>query len=229
MDTLEQRVRASLFSMQDEAYRNFHKKLVPTVDEARIIGVRAPLLRRYAKTLTAQGEGTAYLDLLPHRYIEENTLHAFLVNCLTDYDDAIARTEAFLPHVDNWATCDSFQPRVFKAHSREVFEEIHRWLQSSHTYTVRFALVTLLNNYLDADFRPEGLAMAAALETEEYYIRMAVAWYFSVALVKQYDAALPWLLEPRLDKWTHNKAIQKAIESYRISPEIKTALRRLKR
>jgi len=229
MDTLEQRVRAELFAMQDETYRSFHKKLVPTVDETRIIGVRTPILRRYAKALASQGEGESYLDLLPHHYIEENNLHAFLISSLRSYDEAMARTEAFLPYVDNWATCDSFQPRVFKAHRDEVFDRIRGWLQSDHTYTVRFALVTLLNNYLDADFRPEGLAMAAALETEEYYIRMAVAWYFSVALVKQYDAALPWLQSGQLDKRTHNKAIQKAIESYRISPEIKTALRRLKR
>lgn len=227
MYELEVRVRSELFALRDEKYREFHKKLVPTVDEARIIGIRVPQLRKYAKELAAQS-GTAYLDLLPHRYIEENNLHAFLICGIRDFAEAMRRTEEFLPHIDNWATCDSFMPRIFKAHPSEVYEKVKEWLQSDMPYTVRYALVTLLNNFLDEEFRPEMLDLAAGIKSEEYYVNMAIAWYFSIALVKQYNAALPYIREHRLERWVHNKAIQKATESYRISPETKAYLRRLR-
>jgi len=227
METLETRVRRELFDLQDEKYRDFHKKLVPTIDEERIIGIRVPELRKYAKALPAQDKD-AYLDSLPHRYIEENNLHAFIISGMKDFDEAMRRTEEFLPYIDNWATCDSFMPKVFKKHPAAVYEKVKQWLESERTYTVRYALVTLLNNFLDEEFRPEMLGLAANIRSEEYYINMAAAWYFSVALVKQYDAALPYITEHRLDRWTHNKAIQKAIESYRISDETKVYLRSLK-
>ncbi len=227
METLEARVRRELFALRDEKYRDFHKKLVPTVDEGRIIGVRTPVLRKYAKNLAAE-TGSEYLDLLPHRYIEENNLHAFIISGMKDFDEAMRRTEKFLPYIDNWATCDSFMPGVFKKHPDEVYAKVREWLKSEHTYTVRYGLVTLLNNFLDDEFRPEMLDLAAEVPCEEYYIHMAVAWYFSIALVKQYDAALPHIAERRLDRRTHNKAIQKAIESYRISVETKAYLRSLK-
>jgi len=227
METLETRVRRELFDLQDEKYRDFHKKLVPTIDEERIIGIRVPELRKYAKAFPAQDKD-AYLDSLPHRYIEENNLHAFIISGMKDFDEAMRRTEEFLPYIDNWATCDSFMPKVFKKHPDAVYEKVKQWLESERTYTVRYALVTLLNNFLDEEFRPEMLGLAANIRSEEYYINMAAAWYFSVALVKQYDAALPYITEHRLDRWTHNKAIQKAIESYRISDETKVYLRSLK-
>ncbi len=227
MKELETRVREELFALRDAKYREFHKKLVPMVGEARIIGVRTPALRKYAKELSAL-TGTTYLDLLPHYYIEENNLHSFIISGIKDFHEAIRRAEEFLPHIDNWATCDSFIPKVFKRHPEEVYSKIRIWLNSSHPYTVRWALVLLLNNFLDDEFRPEMLELAANIRSEEYYINMAVAWYFSIALVKQYDAALPYLLNRRLDPWVHNKAIQKAIESYRISPETKSYLRSLK-
>ena len=227
MEKLEARVRRELFALRDEKYREFHKKLVPTVDEERIIGIRVPELRKYAKELAKQ-EGEVYLDLLPHHYIEENNLHAFLICGIKDFGEAMRRTEEFLPYIDNWATCDSFMPKVFKKHPDEVFEKVKERLKSERVYTVRYGLVTLLNNFLDGEFRPEMLELAAGIRSGEYYINMAIAWYFSIALVKQYAAALPYILEQRLDKWTHNKAIQKAIESYRVSPERKEYLRGLK-
>ena len=227
MEPLESRVRRELFALRDEKYRDFHKKLVPTVDEERIIGVRIPELRKYAKALAAEC-GTEYLDLLPHHYIEENNLHAFVISGIKDFDEAMRRTEEFLPHIDNWATCDSFMPKVFKKYPDAVYERVKGWLQSEHAYTVRYGIVTLLNNFLDGEFRSEMLDLAAALRSDEYYINMAIAWYFSIALVKQYDSALPYIAERKLDKWTHNKAIQKAIESYRISDETKNYLRSLK-
>lgn len=227
METLESRVRRELFALRDEKYRDFHKKLVPTVDETRIIGVHIPELRKYAKALAAEC-GTEYLDLLPHHYIEENNLHAFIISGMKDFDAAMRRTEQFLPYIDNWATCDSFMPKVFKKHPDAVYEKVKQWLKSEHTYTVRYGLVTLLNNFLDGEFREEMLDFAADLRSDEYYINMAIAWYFSMALVKQYDAALPYIIGRRLDRWTHNKAIQKATESYRISDETKAYLRSLK-
>lgn len=227
MESLEARVRRELLALRDEKYREFHKKLVPNIDEDRIIGIRVPALRNYAKTLAKQG-GEAYLDILPHHYIEENNLHAFLICGIRDFDEAMRRTEEFLPHIDNWATCDSFMPKVFKKHPDAVYERVKEWLKSEKVYTVRYGLVTLLNNYLDDEFRPEMLELSAGIRSDEYYISMALAWYFSIALVKQYDAALPYITEHRLEKWTHNKAIQKAIESYRVSPERKEYLRGLK-
>lgn len=227
MSELEARVRRELFALRDEKYREFHKKLVPTVDEGRIIGIRVPALRQYAKTL-AKDCGTAYLDILPHHYVEENNLHAFIICGIKDFTEAMGRTEEFLPYIDNWATCDTFMPKIFKKHPDEVYAKVKEWLKSERTYTVRYAIVTLLNNFLDEQFRPEMLELAAGIRSGEYYINMATAWYFSIALVKQYDAALPYITERWLDKWTHNKAIQKAIESYRISPERKEYLRGLK-
>lgn len=227
MKELEARVRRELFAMSGEKYREFNKKLLPTVSGERIIGIRTPELRKYAKELAKQG-GEEYLDILPHQYVEENNLHAFLICGIKDFGEAMRRADEFLPHIDNWGTCDSFMPKVFKKHPAEVYEKVKEWLKSGHVYTVRYGVVTLLNNFLDEEFRPEMLELTAGLRSREYYINMAVAWYFSIALVKQYDAALPYILEQRLDKWTHNKAIQKAIESCRISPERKAYLRGLK-
>lgn len=228
MTELETRVRAELFSMQDLKYRDFHSKLVPTVDKDRIIGVRTPELRKYAKALFKSGEGAEYIRVLPHEYMDENNLHAFIVSLMPDFSEAMAQTERLLPYIDNWATCDMFSPKAFKKHPGEVYEKIKQWLQSERVYTVRFGIVLLLSNYLDEHFKPEMLELVANIKSEEYYINMAVAWYFSIALIKQYDTALSYITSRRLEAWTHNKAIQKAIESFRISDERKAYLRGLK-
>lgn len=221
-------IRAGLFARQDTGYRDFHSRLVPTLDKDSIIGVRTPILRTYAKELAKQ-DVSAFLEDLPHRYYDENCLHAFLIEQIKDFDQCMAALERFLPYIDNWATCDLLSPKVFKKHPDEVYAACMRWLESDRVYTVRFGVVTLMKWFLDADFRPELLEKAAELQTEAYYINMARAWLFAEALAKQYDAALPYLLEKRLDTWTHNKAIQKAVESRRISGETKTYLKTLKR
>ena len=169
-----------------------------------------------------------FLRQLPHRYYEENNLHGLLISSIPNYGPSVAALEAFLPHVDNWATCDLLSPKAFRDHPPELPGQIRRWVGDPHPYTVRFGLGVLLSFYLDEDFRPEYLALAAGVRREEYYVRMMVAWYFATALAKQYDAALPYLVNRRLDRWTHNKTIQKAVESYRITPEQKTYLRSLR-
>lgn len=215
--------------MQDEEYRNFHAKLVPTIDINRIIGVRTPQLRKYAKEVAKQPYAEEFLNELPHTYYEEYNLHSALINLLyKDIDDLLEKIEDFLPYVDNWATCDMMSPKLFKKNLPLVYERIKEWLKSDKTYTVRFGIVTLLGYYLDDAFEPEMLDLVAQVKSDEYYINMAIAWYFSIALVKQYDATIPYFTEPRLDVWTHNKAIQKAIESFRISKETKDYLRTLK-
>ena len=190
--------------------------------------MRTPLLRKLAAELAGTPQAEAFLRALPHEYYEENDLHAFLVERIRDYDAALTETERFLPYIDNWATCDCFCPKVFAKHKAELLPSIRRWLGSDQSFTVRYAVGMLMRYYLDAEFRPEYLSWVAGLHSEEYYLNMMRAWYFATALAKQPDAALPWLTERRLDVWTHNKTIQKAVESYRISPEMKQRLRELR-
>ena len=229
MEQITDPVRARLTALAEPAFAAFQAKLIPTVAPERILGVRSPALRALAKELRRQGEGAAFLDALPHFYLEENTYHAFLLNEEKDLAALLPRLAAFLPEIDNWAVCDGLAPRAFNKEPEATFELVRGWLKSEREYTVRFGLVTLLRFYLDEEFRPEGLELAAGLRREEYYIRMANAWYFSFALIKQYEAALPYLTERRLDPWTHNKAIQKAVESFRISAERKARLKALRR
>ena len=217
-----------LFALQDKAYQAFQSKLIPTVSPDAIIGVRTPLLRKLAAELAGTPQAEVFLRTLPHEYYEENDLHGFLVERIRDYDAALAETERFLPYIDNWATCDCFCPKVFAKHKAELLPSIRRWLDSDRIFTVRYAVGMLMRYYLDAEFRPEYLSWVAGVHSEEYYLNMMRAWYFATALAKQPDAALPWLTERRLDVWTHNKAIQKAVESYRISPEMKQRLRELR-
>ena len=212
-----------LFEMQDTGYRDFQRRLMPDIPKEKVIGVRTPALRKLAKELAGTEEAAAFISQLPHKYYEEDNFHAFLVCEMKDYDSCMAEVERFLPYIDNWATCDCFAPRVFKKHRAEIYEKIKRWLKSPETYIVRFGIVTLMN-YLKTDFEEQMLSLVADVRSEEYYINMAVAWYFSMALVWQYDAALPYLLEERLDKWTHNKSIQKAIESRQIDDKTKESL-----
>lgn len=221
-------IQEKLFALQDLNYRQFQAKLMPTVDPEQIIGVRMPALRKLAKELKGTAEAEAFLAALPHRYYDENNLHGLLLCARSSYEETVAGLEDFLPHVDNWATCDLLSPRAFRSHPPQLPEQIRRWLGSGDTYTVRFGLDMLMSFYLDECFRPEYLDWAAEVKSEEYYVRMMVAWYFATALAKQYDAALPYLTSRRLEQWTHNKTIQKAVESYRITPEQKDALRALR-
>lgn len=217
-----------LFALQDKAYQEFQSKLMPTVSPETVIGVRTPLLRKLARELSGTPQAEAFLRILPHEYYEENNLHAFLIEKIRDYDTALAETERFLPYIDNWATCDCFCPGIFAKHKAELLDPIRRWLDSGEIYTMRYAMGLLMRFYLEEDFRPEYLAWVAERHGEEYYLNMMRAWFFATALAKQPDATLPWLMEKRLDVWTHNKTIQKAVESYRIPQEMKQQLRSLR-
>lgn len=229
MTTIHETIRTRLFELQDAEYKTFQCKLIPTVNPDTVIGVRTPALRKLAREISRDPEAGEFLKCLPHDYYEENNLHGFVIEVIKDYDTVIRMLEEFLPYVDNWATCDLISPKVFKKHLPELYGKIEEWLASDRTYTVRFGLEMLMRFYLDDAFRPEMLALVAAVRTEEYYVKMMMAWFFATALVKQYDAALPVIQDQRLEPWTHNKAIQKALESYRISDEKKRYLRSLKR
>lgn len=217
-----------LFELQDLSYKDFHKKLIPNIDEDDIIGVRTPVLRKFAKEFAKSELKDEFLNSLPHNYYDENNLHAFVIEAIKDYDECINKIDEFLPYIDNWATCDLLSPKIFKKHKKEVYDKIKIWLKSDKTYTARFAIVTLLANYLDDDFEEEMLTLVTDIKSEEYYINMAIAWYVSVALVKQYDSTIKLIQSKKLDKFTHNKSIQKAIESYRVDDDKKKYLRTLK-
>ena len=210
-----------LYALQDTKYRDFQGKLIPTVDPKTIIGVRTPDLRTLAKELAKQEDIGTFLDTLPHTYFDENQLHAFILSELKDYGQCIQRIKEFLPYIDNWATCDQLSPKAFKKHKTELLKEIKSWLKSDKTYTVRFAVGMLMQHYLDDDFKSDYPKLVAAIKSDEYYINMMRAWYFATALAKQYDAIIPYIEQKKLDPWTHNKAIQKAVESYRITSEQK--------
>lgn len=221
-------IRKRLFEMQDLPYRQFQSNLTPTVPPENMIGVRTPQLRSFAKELFREGDCEAFLRELPHRYFEENNLHGFLICLIGDYDRCLEQLDRFLPYVDNWATCDQLRPMVFKKHKDRLIGDIRRWISSGETYTVRFGLEMLMTWFLDEDFRPEYLDLAAGLRSDEYYVNMMIAWFFATALAKQYTQTVPFLERRRLEDWTHRKSIQKACESYRISPEQKQYLRSLK-
>lgn len=225
----DSRIQEALFEMQDIAYREFHSKLIPNIEPARIIGVRTPALRKYAKQLGKTAEAAAFLEELPHYYYEENNLHGFLLEQIKDYDECIAAWNRFLPYVDNWATCDMPSPKVFQKHLPELLAQLRQWMDSGETYTVRFAIGMLMRHYLEGEtFSPEYLQWVASVRSEEYYVNMMVAWYFATALAKQWEAAFPYIGERRLSQWCHNKSIQKAVESSRITAEQKNALRKLR-
>ena len=222
------RIREELFRRRDTAYRGLQIKIIPTVDPARIIGVRTPELRQYAKELMKSADISVFLRDLPHRYFDEDQLHAFILSEIRDYETCMEEVDRFLPFVDNWATCDQLSPRAFKKNRERLPEHIEKWLGSGETYTIRFGVGMLMQHYLDDTFDTAYPERVAALRSEEYYVNMMIAWYFATALAKQYEQVLPFLENHRLDDWTHNKAIQKALESNRISPERKAYLRGLK-
>ena len=226
---ITEEIRARLFSLQDTAYRDFQVKLIPGMDAQKEIGVRTPELRKLAKELAKREDIREFLNDLPHQYFDENQLHAFILSGEKDFEKCMEDLERFLPYVDNWATCDQTSPKVFRKHRKELLDAIRRWIESDHPYTVRFAIKMLMEHFLDEDFDPAYPEMVAEVRSEEYYIRMMIAWYFATALAKQYEAVLPYLEQKKLDVWTHNKTIQKAVESYRITEEQKEYLKSLKR
>lgn len=211
--------------MGEEEYRDFSSKLMPTVNKSKVIGIRTPILRKYAKNLDNYDN---FLTELPHEYFEENNLHAFLIERETDFDRCIEMLDAFLPYVDNWATCDSMKPRILKKEPERLLIHIEKWLNSKDVYAVRYAINLLMSFYLDDNFDEIYLRMVAKVTSDEYYINMMRAWYFATALAKQYKETLPYIENRELDSWTHNKTIQKATESYRISKEQKQYLRTLR-
>lgn len=228
MKEIINRIHTELFSLQDTKYRKFNSALIPSVDKDTVIGVCTPALKNFAKKLKQEPEISEFLSDLPHKYFEENNLHAFIIEGIKNYDEAVAAVNAFLPFVDNWATCDQLRPKCFKKYRNRLLGDIKFWLASDRLYTVRFGIGMLMCHFLDEDFSTEYPELVAQIYSEEYYLNMMIAWYFATALAKQYDAVLPYFENSRLGKWTHNKSIQKALESNRISDAHKAYLRTLK-
>ncbi|MCI9269580.1 MAG: DNA alkylation repair protein [Dorea sp.] len=221
-------VQSRLFELQDTEYRDFHARLMPTVEKEKIIGVRTPILRKFAKEFARTEDAVGFMKALPHEYYEEDNLHGFLIESIKDYEACVRALDIFLPYVDNWATCDMMAPKIFKKHLSEFESKVEDWMASGHTYTIRYGIGMLMRFYLDDEFKEEYLSRVADVKSEEYYVNMMKAWYFATALAKQYDAAIVFIEEGRLEKWTHNKAIQKAVESNRITKEQKEYLKRFK-
>lgn len=217
-----------LYENQDEKYRDFQAKLIPDIDKTTVIGVRTPVLKGYAVQLVKEGRADEFISVLPHKYFEENQLHAFIISREGNFEKCIEETEAFLPFVDNWATCDQLRPKCFAKNKTELLKYIDKWINSGETYKVRFAIGMLMCHFLDDDFNESYLKTVSAVKSDEYYINMMIAWFFATALAKQYEKTLPFIENKALDKWTHNKAIQKAVESYRITDEQKEYLKTFK-
>ena len=221
-------IRSELFELQDIKYRDFQSKLIPSVSPELIIGVRTPVLRKMAKKLSGQETMKEFLNDLPHRYFEENQLHAFIVSGVRDFERCAEETDRFLPYVDNWATCDQMSPKVFRKHKEEILQRIKVWIGADETYTVRFAIKMLMEHFLDEDYDVSYPEMVAAVRSEEYYVNMMIAWYFATGLAKQYETIVPFVENNRLNTWVHKKTIQKAIESYRITAEQEEYLKTLR-
>lgn len=228
MKKLCKKIRDTLFKNQDLKYRDFSAKLTPTIDKDLFIGVRVPKLREIAKAYKSHEKIKDFLDDLPHKYVEENTLHGLLLSELKDYDEVVKRLNAFLPYVDNWATCDIISPKVFKKNRAQLKKHIGRWMGSSEPYTIRFGIEMAMSHFLDDDFDRLFATKVAKIRSQEYYVNMMKAWYFATALAKQWEAIIPFIEKKKLDDWSHNKTIQKARESYRITPEQKEYLNSLK-
>ena len=217
-----------LYDLQDLKYRDMQIKIITTVEPESVIGVRTPELKSIAKDILKDGNYKGFLEELPHRYFEENQLHAFIISGIKDLGECMEELEKFLPHVDNWATCDQMSPKIFRKHKDVLFSHIKEWVNSEKTYAVRFGVGMLMEHFLDEDYDPQYPEMVAGIRSEEYYVNMMIAWYFATALAKQYESILPFIEEKRLDNWTHNKAIQKSLESRRITEEQKLYLKSLK-
>ncbi|MCR5636712.1 MAG: DNA alkylation repair protein [Clostridiales bacterium] len=217
-----------LFEMQDKDYAEFQSKLIPNINTDSIIGVRLPALRDFAKQCVNMPDTNKFLESLPHKYYEENVLHGLIIELSKDYTYCINLIDKFLPYVDNWAVCDTISPKIFKKHKSELLTKIDEWMHSKHTYTCRFGVKMLMAHFLDDDFKTEYLEKVSLIKSDEYYVNMMIAWYFATALAKQWSSAITYIEDNRLPKWTHNKTISKACESYRITPEQKSYLRELK-
>lgn len=222
------KIRNELRKMADASYKDFQSKLVPTVDPETILGVRTPQLRNYAKQLIKDGRAPSFINELPHRYYDENNLHAFIIAQIKDFASCVEAVDRFLPFVDNWATCDGLRPKCFAQHRKDLFLKIQQWIISDQCYTVRFAIEMLLVHFLDLEFDPCHLEMVKSVRSREYYVQMMQAWYFATALAKQWEHTIRFLERYSLEPWVHNKTIQKAVESYRISQEQKIYLRSLR-
>ena len=222
-------IRKELKKLQDKGYREMQVTIIPTLEADSIIGVRTPALRQLAKEFAKREDISEFLSDLPHKFFEENQLHAFILSGMKDAEECIKLVDEFLPYVDNWATCDQMSPKIFKKHKDLLLEYVNEWIKSDKTYVKRFAVGMLMEHFLDEDFKTSYLTKVSRIRSDEYYINMMTAWYFATALAKQYDAALPYIEKQKLDKWTHNKTIQKAVESYRITPEQKEYLKTLRR
>lgn len=221
-------IRKRLLAEKEEEFAAFQRKLMPTINAESVLGVRTPILRKMAKELIKNPETAVFLDSIPHAYFDENQLHIFLLGEIKDFEETLQRVEAFLPYIDNWATCDQLSPKAFKKNPEKLLPVIEKWLQSDQTYTVRFGIGMLMEHFLGDRFDRKYPEMIQKIHSKEYYINMMIAWYFATALAKQYDAIIPIIEAKKLDVWVHNKSIQKAIESNRITKEQKTYLRALK-
>ena len=219
------KLQKQLFELQDLKYRDFHSKLMPETDKETVIGIRTPVLRKFAKEFAGTSEAEAFLRQLPHRYYEENNLHMMLITGIKDYEKCMEEIQRFLPCIDNWATCDYPAPKCFARHKDQVLEEAKRWISSGETYVIRYGIGMLMRLFLDEDFSSEYLEMAAAVQSQEYYVNMMIAWYFATALAKQWDTTVPYIEQHKLSDWVHRKTVQKAVESYRITPEQKEYLK----
>ena len=217
-----------LVEVKDDAYREFQAKLVPNIPKETILGVRTPEMRKIAKEVFESAERDAFLNDLPHKYYDENLIHFFVLAMIRDFNECVRRVEAFLPYVDCWPASDQATPKSFRKNHEKLLPYIEKWIASDHVYTARFGLRMLMNEFLDADFKEEYLALAASKQGEDYYLKMMIAWFFATALAKRYDETVPYLEQHRLDEWVHKKAIQKAIESFRVSDAHKEYLKRLR-
>ena len=221
-------LQQKLFELQDTKYRDFHSRLMPTIDKERVIGIRMPVLRKFAVDFARTDMAASFLEELPHYYYEENNLHMMILCGIKDYNECLAGIQKFLPYIDNWATCDLISPKVLISQPEALLQKIEEWMASDHPYTIRFGMEMLMRHFLDERFDKIYLDWVAEKRSDEYYVNMMIAWFFATALAKQYEATLPYLENRVLDIWTHNKTIQKAVESYRITPEQKTYLRGLR-
>lgn len=221
-------LQEKLFELQDIKYRDFHSKLMPGINKETVIGIRVPVLRKFAKEFAKTSEAELFLQQLPHRFYEENNLHMMLITEIKDYSKCMKEVQRFLPYIDNWATCDFPEPKCFRKNKEAVLAKICEWLESSETYTIRYGIGMLMRLFLDEDFSPEYLKLVADVQSQEYYVNMMIAWYFATALAKQWKETVPYIEQHRLPEWVHKKTIQKAVESYRITPEQKEYLKRFR-
>ena len=221
-------IKEKLFKLQDKKYQELQSKIIPNIDSSTIIGVRTPEIKKLAKEVV-KGDYKPFLEELPHKYYDENQLHAFIISEIKDYDECIKYINKFLPYINNWATCDTLIPKVFKKNTDKLIIEVKKWIKSKDTYTIRYGIGTLMRFYLNDEFKEEYLELVSKIKSNEYYVNMMIAWFFATSLAKQYDSTIKYIESNKLDTWVHNKTIQKAIESYRITDKQKDYLRKYKR